>query len=60
MGGADGDAVEIGCHVARTGADEETVGEQWFLTHFSVRRTIVCLMLCETLGDGIQAIADML
>ena len=37
MGGADGDAVELGCHVARTGADEEAVGELWFLTPFSVR-----------------------
>lgn len=35
MGGADGNAVELGCHVARTGADEEAVGEQWFLTPFS-------------------------
>ena len=30
MGGADGDAVELGCHVARTGADEEAVGELCF------------------------------
>ena len=41
VGGADGNAVALGCDIARTRATDEGIGEQWFLTPFSVNYRII-------------------